>query len=65
MGSLNSLSKFIDANRLTGSNFNDWLLNLKLITNLERITYVLDAPIPGPTAELITQEKQDTNKVMR
>ena len=60
MASLNSLSKFIDANRLTGPNFNDWLLNLKLITNLKRITYVLDAPIPGPTAKLITQEEQDT-----
>ncbi|XP_052193825.1 uncharacterized protein LOC127802163 [Diospyros lotus] len=68
MASLHPLTRNLDKHQLTGLNFNDWLLNLKLILNLEKITYVLDAPVPMPAhddggenvSQNITQEEQDT-----
>ncbi|XP_052172262.1 uncharacterized protein LOC127788191 [Diospyros lotus] len=68
MASLHPLTRNLDKHQLTGPNFNDWLLNLKLILNLEKITYVLDAPVPVPAnddggksvPQNITQEEQDT-----
>ncbi|XP_052171564.1 uncharacterized protein LOC127787546 [Diospyros lotus] len=68
MASLHPLTRNLDKHQLIGPNFNDWLLNLKLILNLEKITYVLDAPVPVPAnddggesvPQNITQEEQDT-----
>lgn len=68
MASLHPLTRNLDKHQLTGLNFNDWLLNLKLILNLEKITYVLDASIPvlahddggENVPQNITQEEQDT-----
>ncbi|XP_052197336.1 uncharacterized protein LOC127804505 [Diospyros lotus] len=68
MASLHPLTRNLNKHQLTGSNFNDWLLNLKPILNLEKITYVLDAPVPLPAnddggesvPQNITQEEQDT-----
>ena len=42
MLSTNPLRGIIDANRLTGPNFNDWLRNLKILLKFERIAYVVE-----------------------
>ena len=42
MSSNNPLHGIMDANRLTGPNFTDWLKNLKILFKSERITYVLE-----------------------
>ncbi|XP_057779722.1 uncharacterized protein LOC130998310 [Salvia miltiorrhiza] len=40
-----SLKCLIETNKLTGSNFTDWLRCLRLVLRLEKIEYVLDNPI--------------------
>ena len=42
-----NLQYILDSNKLTGSNFLDWLRNLRIVLKEERITYVLDGPFPG------------------
>ena len=46
---VNSLS-ILDVNKLTGTNFIDWLRNLRIVLNVERIVYVLDGPLPESPA---------------
>ena len=42
MLSTNPLRGIMDANRLTGLNFTDWLRNLKILLKFECIAYVLE-----------------------
>ncbi len=56
----NPLSRILDENRLTGPNFSDWLRNLRIVLNLERIGYILDSKIPSPTPLKATEEEHDT-----
>ena len=42
-----NLRYILDSNKLTGSKFLDWLRNLRIVLKEERITYVLDGPLPG------------------
>ncbi|XP_031274554.1 uncharacterized protein LOC116133020 [Pistacia vera] len=49
----NVLLKILDNNMLTGPNLKDWLRNLIIVLDFERIAYVLEAPLPvdiGPDA---------------
>ncbi|KAJ9176972.1 hypothetical protein P3X46_012230 [Hevea brasiliensis] len=55
----NPLSCIIDENRLTGPNFSDWLRNLRIVLNIDRIGYVLDSKIPGPLPTGATEEEHD------
>ena len=55
MSLTNPLCGIVDANKLTGPNFMDWLRNLRIVLTYERITYVLDEimlePPEGATEE--------------
>ena len=42
----NPLSRLLDKNILNGPNFPDWLRNLKLVLNMEKIAYCLDKSPP-------------------
>ncbi|RWV91776.1 hypothetical protein GW17_00045905 [Ensete ventricosum] len=46
MSLTNPLHGILDANRLTGPNYTDWLRNLRIILTTEKITYVLDIIVP-------------------
>ena len=49
MSASNPPARIFETNKLTGSNFKDWLQNLKIILNSEKLTYVLDqdlSPLP-------------------
>ena len=47
MASSNPLTRLLDSNKLTGTeNFHDWELNLKLILESEKLSYVVDNPLP-------------------
>lgn len=58
MSSQNLLFFILDQNKLTGTKYHDWLRNLKIILNSEKITYVLEKGHPkeasanAPTEEL-------------
>ena len=59
----NVLLRIMDNNILTGPNLKDWLRNLRIVLDFERIAYVLEAPLPldigpdAPQAELDALEK--------
>ena len=42
----NPLSIILDNNRLTGLNFIDWLRNLKVVLDSEKILYVIEQSLP-------------------
>ena len=42
MSLTNTLRGIMDANRLNGPNFTDWLKNFKILPKSERIAYVLE-----------------------
>ncbi|XP_057802944.1 uncharacterized protein LOC131018237 [Salvia miltiorrhiza] len=46
-----SLKCLMETNKLTGSNFTDWLRCLRLVLRLEKIEYVLDDPISAEYAK--------------
>ena len=56
MASSNPLTRLLDSNKLTETeNFHDWELNLKLILESEKLSYVVDNPLPidiDPTSTL-------------
>ncbi len=56
----NILASILDHNRLTEPNLSDWLKNLNLVLNLERIGYILDLNIPGPLPPGATPEELET-----
>ncbi|KAL8113818.1 hypothetical protein AgCh_020925 [Apium graveolens] len=50
MSSALSLRSILDAHKLTGPNFADWLRNLRIVHRVEKLEYVLDSPKPTEPA---------------
>ncbi|KAL8102798.1 hypothetical protein AgCh_027358 [Apium graveolens] len=50
MSSTLSLQSILDAHKLTGPNFADWLRNLRIVLRVEKLEYVLDSPKPTEPA---------------
>ena len=46
MASSLSLRGILDANKLIGPNYVDWLRNLRIVLTQEKISYILDTPTP-------------------
>ena len=42
MSASNPLARILETNRLTGTNYKDWLRNLRIFLTFEKIGYVLD-----------------------
>ncbi|XP_073153164.1 uncharacterized protein [Henckelia pumila] len=55
MSTRNPLSAILEQNKLTGPNYQDWLRNLKIILNSERIAYVLEKKPPKEAAPNISE----------
>lgn len=51
MSSTLSLRSILDANKLTGPNYADWLRNLRIVLRAEKKDYVLDSPLPVPPSD--------------
>ena len=45
MSTIVNMRSILDANKLTGTNFMDWLRNLRIVLSVEKIAYVLDASL--------------------
>jgi hypothetical protein len=41
-----ALHNILEANKLVGPNYIDWLRNVKLVIALQRVAYVLETPLP-------------------
>ncbi|XP_052193798.1 uncharacterized protein LOC127802142 [Diospyros lotus] len=56
----NPLAGLLDTNKLTGPNYLDWLRNLKIVLDSEKITYVIDKAPPEKVSEASTLEELTT-----
>ncbi|XP_052189941.1 uncharacterized protein LOC127799751 [Diospyros lotus] len=56
----NPLAGLLDTNKLTGPNYLDWLRNLKIVLDSEKITYVMDKAPPEKVLEASTREELTT-----
>ncbi|KAL8089414.1 hypothetical protein AgCh_039025 [Apium graveolens] len=50
MSSALSLRSILDAHKLTGPNYADWLRNLRIVLRIEKLEYVIDSPKPTEPA---------------
>ena len=61
MSASNPLTRILETNRLTGTNYKDWLRNLKIVLNCEKIGYVLENDIPRLPARP-TDDQRETHQ---
>ena len=55
-----SLRSILDANKLIGPNYVDWLRNLKIVLSQEKLSYILDTLALEPLGEDASQEDKTT-----
>ena len=54
-----NLRSILEANKLTGANYIDWLRNLKIVLRSEKLGYVLEKPVPpSPAGNASTEEHE-------
>ncbi|KAJ8748251.1 hypothetical protein K2173_000823 [Erythroxylum novogranatense] len=53
-----NLRSLMDANKLTGPNFLDWLRNLRIVLRSEDLGYILDFSLPDPLPEGASDDDQ-------
>ena len=54
MSASNPLVRIFETNRLTDTNYKDWLKNLKIVLTFEKIGYVLNQDTPAlPTHSIV------------
>ena len=58
-----SLRSILDANKLTGPNYVDWLRNLSIILTQEKVSYILDTPAPDSLGEDAFEKERATYKM--
>ena len=58
-----SLHEILNVNKLIGSNYVDWLRNLRIILTQEKVSYILDIPAPDMIGEDAIEEKRATYKI--
>ncbi|KAL0439600.1 UNVERIFIED_CONTAM: hypothetical protein Slati_2443000 [Sesamum latifolium] len=58
--SKNPLTVIFEANIFNGTNYNDWLRNLRIVLDFENQTYVLDRSLPRALLEESTHEERLT-----
>ena len=64
MSSSNSLAHILDTNRLIDTNYKDWLWNLRIILNFEKLTHVLDQEVPVLSAHPFSDQRAALEKWM-
>ena len=63
MASSLSLRSILDSNKLIGQNYVDWLRNLKIVLNQEKLSYILNTPDPEPLGNDAIDEDKSTYKM--
>ncbi|KAL0430913.1 UNVERIFIED_CONTAM: hypothetical protein Sradi_0717300 [Sesamum radiatum] len=58
--SKNPLTLIMETNKFDGTNFNDWLSNLRIVLDFENQGYVLDKPLPVTLSEGSSPEERLT-----
>ena len=63
MASSLSLCGILDANKLTGSNYVDWLRNVKIVLIQEKVSYILDTPATNTIGKDASKDERPINKI--
>ena len=63
MASSLSLRSILDTNKLTSTNYVDWLRNLEIVLSQEKLSYILDTPDIEPVGEDATEEEKATYRM--
>ncbi|KAL0440201.1 UNVERIFIED_CONTAM: hypothetical protein Slati_2503100 [Sesamum latifolium] len=58
--SKNPLTLIMETNKFNGTNYNDWLRNLRIVLDFENQGYVLDKPLPTALPEGSSPEERVT-----
>ncbi|KAL0458362.1 UNVERIFIED_CONTAM: hypothetical protein Slati_0463400 [Sesamum latifolium] len=58
--SKNPLTLIMETNKFNGTNYNDWLKNLRIVLDFENQGYVLDKPLPTVLPEGSSPEERST-----
>ncbi|KAL0411052.1 UNVERIFIED_CONTAM: hypothetical protein Slati_3694900 [Sesamum latifolium] len=58
--SKNSLTLIMETNKFNGTNYNDWLRNLRIVLDFDNKGYVLDKPLPTALPEGSSPEERVT-----
>ena len=56
------LHNILKANKLTGPNYNDWLLNVKLVVAIQKVAYVLETPLPVINEQSTADERSQADQ---
>ena len=54
-----NLRSILDSNKLTGSNYIDWLRNVKIVLRSEKLTHVITEPVPPEPVANATQAQRN------
>ena len=65
MASSLSLRGILDANKLIGPNYIDWLRNLRIVLTQKKVSYILDTPTPNTIEENASKEERATYKMWK
>ncbi|KAL0440203.1 UNVERIFIED_CONTAM: hypothetical protein Slati_2503300 [Sesamum latifolium] len=60
--SKNPLTLIMETNKFNGTNYNDWLRNLRIVLDFENQGYVLDKPLPRPCLRVSPEERVTFDK---
>ncbi|KAL0361226.1 UNVERIFIED_CONTAM: hypothetical protein Sradi_3807100 [Sesamum radiatum] len=70
--SRNPLTLIMETNKFNGTNYNDWLRNLRIVLDFENQGYVLDKPLPvtlpegsSPEERLTFEKWHEDNRMVR
>ena len=65
MASLLLLRGILDANKLTGPNYIDWLRNLRIVLTQKKVSYILDTSAPDSLGEDAFEEDRTAYKMWK
>ena len=57
-----ALHNILEANKLTGPNYNDWLRNVKMVLAIQKVAYVLETPLPVITEQSTANERAQADQ---
>jgi hypothetical protein len=57
-----ALHSILEANKLVGPNYNDWLRNVKLVLAVQRVAYVLETPLPVINEQSTADERTQADQ---
>ena len=60
-----SLRGILDANKLSGPNYVNWLRNLRIIFTQEKVSYILDTPTPDSLGKDASKENRTAYKMWK